>query len=139
MVRLNNLKRKKLTPHDFERYPVWTWDDEREFLVPIVEQEPSWDDYDTFFIKAHFRVNHDEFDGYLMGGRTFYGFGLFIDGKEFVVNLNLLEFVKEIEKEISQILKYQTFSLFPLYYDSSVHLERVGQISGIFNPIRTKK
>jgi len=135
MTRLNDHKRKSLTIEDLEEYPVWTRDDGRDNFVPILETVPPWDDYDTFFIKARFSTNGKQFNGYLMGGMTFYGFGLFIGDETFIVNFNIPESIEDCLGAICRISGCDSFSLFPLHYESSVRLEDVDdEIRGTFNP-----
>jgi hypothetical protein len=39
MVRLNSPKRKEFVKEDFEEYPVWVWDDEMEYKLPISDKD----------------------------------------------------------------------------------------------------
>ena len=129
MARLDNPKRKALSRADFEQYPVWVWDDENENHQPISEAEPSPEDYGTLFIKARFEANGHVFDGYLIGGSTFYAFGLFVAGREFVMNLNLPDLMEKNCAEIIALLKCRPFKLFPLRFSSPVR-SKGGRVIG---------
>jgi len=134
MARLDNPKRKTLSETDFEEYPVWVWDDEMEGHQPISEPEPTPEDYGTLFIKARLEVEGHQFNGYLVGGLTFYAFGLFIDDRLFVMNLNLPDLIEKDMAEIYRLLKCKPFKLFPLHYESPVRLRGGRRIEGILNP-----
>jgi len=132
MVRLNNPWRKSLSQEDFEKYPVWTWDDENVGHLPLTESEPS-SEYGNLFIKARFFVNKQTFDGYLVGYKSYYAFCLFIKGHKFMMNLNLPEFIKKDLQEIYTLLGCEPFRLFPLHYKSDVIMNG-HPISGFINP-----
>lgn len=95
-------KRKEFTQEDFEQYPVWAWDDEMEYKLPISDIELSRDDYGVFFIKAEFTTDGHHFDGYLIGNKTYYAFGIFVNGEEFILNLNMPDRI-EIHMKIPNI------------------------------------
>lgn len=130
MARLNTHKKKILMLEDFDKYPVWTWDDEMENVQPLSEKQPAVEDYVDLFIKAKFKSNYIAFDGYLMGGDFFYGFVIFLKGKSFIFNINLPEFIKKELPEIFQILDCKPFEFFPIYYESDVVLKGGQKISG---------
>jgi hypothetical protein len=131
MGKLNNLKKKILTIEDFEHYPVWTWDDTNEYQVPIQEDNPSWDDYDNYFIKAKFKTNTYDFDGFLVGAKLFYAFGIFVKGQTFVLNLNMPDRVEVDLKKIFHLLNCQPFPFFPVHYESTVRFRENGIIKGM--------
>lgn len=129
-MQLNILKKKILILEDFECYPVWTWDDTNEYQVPILESNPSWYDYDNYFIKAKFSTNSYNFDGFLVGVRNFYAFGIFIKGQTFVLNLNMPERIEMHLNKIFHLLDCQPFSFFPVHYVSPVRFRESGIIKG---------
>jgi hypothetical protein len=133
MARLDNPKRKALSQADFDQYPFWVWDDENENHQPISEAEPSPEDYGTLFIKARFEANGHSFEGYLIGGSTFYAFGLFVADREFVMNLNLPDMMEKSLAEISVLLKCPPFKLFPLRFTSPVRFRGGRVIAGMLN------
>lgn len=131
MVRLSDPKRKSLSLKDLERFPVWVWDDENENLLPLSEENPSIYEYGTLFIKAKFKtISEYTFDGYLIGTSAFYAFGLFVENREFIMNLNLPEFIKKNMEEIYLLLQCKPFELFPLRYEACVSLKEKKEISG---------
>jgi len=132
MVRLNSPNRKIFSQKDFEEYPVWTWDDEMEGHLPIADKYPSWDEYGTYFIRSSFQKDNHMFDGYLVGNRSFYAFGLFVSSRLIGFNLNLSNWIKKSEKEILRLLKCESFELFPLHYTSPVQFKDWPEISGVF-------
>jgi hypothetical protein len=133
MAKLNDPKRKTLSLADFEKYPVWVWDDDNENHQPISEAEPSPADYGTLFIRARFESSRRSFDGYLIGGSTFYAFGLFIGGREIVMNFNLPDLIEKNLVEMFRLLKCQPFQFFPLRFTSPVHFKGGRKISGWLN------
>jgi hypothetical protein len=71
MARLDEIIRDDLLLEDFERFPVWTWDDTTEYYSPVDPPEPLPDDYPTFFIRSRFIApGGEEFPGYLAGEDT---------------------------------------------------------------------
>ena len=130
MVRLNSPKRVLFSREDFETYPVWTWDDEHEGHLPISENEPSVEDYDILIIKSKFETCGYVFDGYLVGGVSFYAFGVFVADRLFPMNLRLHSLVRQNLKEIFRLLKCEPFEFFPVHYNSPVHLKECKMISG---------
>ena len=134
MARLDSPKRRMLSQADFEAYPVWVWDDDTEHVVPISEAEPSLDDYNTLFIKARFETDGHSFDGYLIGGPTYYAFALFVAGHKFVMNFNLPDRIEKHLIDIAALLKVAPFKLFPLRYTSEVRFKGGGRIAGSLTP-----
>lgn len=130
MVRLTNPHCKDLSRKHFEQYPIWTWDEEMEYLEPVDEAEPSIKDYNDLFIRAVFTTNGYSFNGYLMGGETFYGFALFIKGKEIGFNFNLPKLIEESCQKIFRLLNCKPFRFFPIAYSSNVSLKEKKTISG---------
>ncbi len=131
MGRLDKPKRKGFSQADFDLYPVWVWDDEMESHQPVEEVEPSIEDYGTLFIKARFEVGGNMVDGYLVGGSSFYAFGLFIAGREFVMNLNLPDMIEKDLAEICRLLKCEPFKLFPLRFVSPVCFRGGRPVKGV--------
>ena len=73
-----------------------------EYKLPISDIELSRDDYGVFFIKAEFTTDGHHFDGYLIGNKTYYAFGIFVNGEEFILNLNMPDRI-EIHMKIPNI------------------------------------
>lgn len=134
MARLDRPKREGFSKDDFEQYPVWTWDDEREFHLPLSEAEPAVEDYDTLFIKSRFEAGGHCFDGYLVGGKTFYAFGFFVGDEVFSMNLGLPDLIDENVDEICNVLNCERFEIFPLRYSSPVRLKGGGPVCGTLTP-----
>ena len=134
MARLDSPKRLTLTPDDFHRYAVWVWDDDTEAHLPVSEEDPAPADYGTLFIKARFNSADRHFDGYLVGGSSFYAFGVFLAGREFVMNLNLPDMMRDNLKEIYRILDCESFDFFPVHYISRVRWKDGKKIEGTLAP-----
>lgn len=137
MVKLNDMKKKSLTYEDLQKYPVWTWDDSNEYLVPLSELQPSWYDYENYFIKAQFSTQEYIFNGYLVGIESFYAFGLFIDNTEVGFNANLPKINHDQLKYLFNLLNCKPFEFFPIEYQSPVFFKEGKKIKGILN-FRTK-
>ena len=133
MVRLDILKRRILTAEDFDKYPVWTWDEAMENVQPISETEPSIKDYVDLFIKATFTSDDYTFQGYLMGGDYFYGFVIFINTEKFMFNINLPDYNTQHLNLLFKCLKCTSFNFFPVRYESDVTLKETGKIAGILD------
>ena len=133
MARLDNPKRRSLSREDFEEHPVWTWDDENEGHLPLSEADPAPEEYPTLFIKARFEASGHQFDGYLIGGSSFYAFGLFIAEQKFVMNLNLPDLIEKNLPEIFRLLSCQPFKLFPLRFSSPIRFKDGRVIAGMLN------
>jgi hypothetical protein len=134
MERLDDLRRKSFTEEDFERYPVWTPGDEEDEYRPISEAEPSPENHGTLLIKAQFQLNGRWLNGYLIGGPTFYAFGIFVNGREFVINLNLPTLNEKCFTEICRLLNWQSVNLFPVRYRSEVRFQGGRPIRGTLTP-----
>lgn len=128
MVRLNKPWRQILCKEDFDKYPIWVWDDANEGLLPL--SEPSYE-YGTLFIKSHFFTNKYIFDGYLIGIESFYAFGLFVDSHDFVINLNLPGLAEPDLQNIFEILKCKPFPFFPVRYKADVCIKEGKEMSGV--------
>jgi len=123
-------RRKILSKSDFELYPIWVWDETREYKIPITNVKPSWDDFDTFFIKAKFQSNNHLFNGYLVGNKTYYAFTLFIDSEIVKFNANSESLNKISLSKLFHILNCKPFSLFPIEFTSEAAFKEPGRISG---------
>ena len=125
---------KELTEESFDSFPVWTWDDENEGHIPIKNFDPLPEDVPTLFIKACFETPKGrKFRGYLIGSDTFYAFGLFVKGQEYVFNLNLPDMIESTLGDIFHLLDDNPFDLFPLKYETSVHFNGKSDLSGIIS------
>jgi hypothetical protein len=131
MVRLNNPHVQDITKADFDKYPIWVWDNGNEGFLPISDAKYT-NEYGTLFIKANFESDGYRFDGYLVGDSSFYAFGIFIDDDEIGFNVNLTDFVQKGVDKISKKLKINRLNLFPLRYTSPVCYEDGSPISGLF-------
>jgi hypothetical protein len=132
MVKLIDKWQRNLSEKEFDEYPVWIWDDENEGHFPISDIEPNLNEYYPLFIKALFATNDHIFKGYLVGGNTFYAFGLFVNGKEFGFNTNLPEINKKSAIKLFKFLNCKPFHLFPLRYNSDVIING-NPVSGILD------
>jgi hypothetical protein len=132
MTRLSDLEKQELTETDFESYPVWVWNESEDALCPIDDYNPLPTAYGTLFIKAQFTTTDGhQFPGYLMGITKFYGCGLFVGGREFVINLNTPDFTVITTKDIAAQLGIESIKLFPLKYQSWLNFKDGGRIEGV--------
>jgi len=128
---------KELTEECFESCPVWTWDDENEGHVPVERYTPLPENISTLFIKSRFETpSGRKFRGYLIGTRTFYAFGLFVNDYDYVLNLNLPDMIQETLDDIYQSLDERPFDMFPLKYETSVHFDSEPNLIGWINLAR---
>jgi hypothetical protein len=134
MEKLTRHKRNSFAKDDFETYPLWIWDDEMEYKIPLLEKDPAQGQYGTLFLKSKFTIASGRcFDGYLIGINLYYAFGLFVEGEEIVFNkktpdLNRIDLIK-----MFCILKSDPFPLFPVYYQSPVRFRGVAPIEGVLD------
>lgn len=133
MVKLNNHKKQDLTLKDLEKFTVWTFDDSNEYIVPVEKPEKALQKHYPLFIKSRFITNGYVFDGYLIGGKSFYGFGIFVNENELVFNLNAAEHAKDVLEKLFELLNCKPFKFFPVHYESDVVIKGIGEISGILN------
>jgi hypothetical protein len=131
MARLNDSWKKNLRKEDFEKYPIWVWDDANEGFLPISDSKYTTE-YGTLFIKSVFESDGHFFDGYLVGFDFFYAFGLFLYEQEVGLNINMPEFVPKFQTQIFKLLNCTPFLLFPMRYKSSINFEDGTPISGVF-------
>lgn len=127
MARLNKPWRESLSKKDFDKYPIWVWDDENTGYLPL--SEPSYE-YGTLFIKAHFKTGEYAFEGFLVGIDTFYAFSIFVNGEKFSFNLNLPDLIKIKIEKIFKILKCKPFKFFPIKFKAAVCFEGQKELSG---------
>ena len=89
MEKLDNVHKTELRREDFERFPVWVLDDAQEGHHPLAGTGAIPAEFPTALMRAQFTLaSGHELPGYLIGLKSFYAFGLFIDGEHFVVNRN---------------------------------------------------
>ncbi|MBX7066086.1 MAG: hypothetical protein K1X28_02530 [Parachlamydiales bacterium] len=130
---IKKLKKKSLTRVDFERFPIWTWDEGKDYVQPVNELEPSVDDYYDTFIKARFKVDRHHFDGYLMCADRVFGFAIFVDSTKFMFNEQLSSYNKIQMNNFLEYLDCKLFPFFPIGYETDVKLkgfeENIGYLS----------
>ena len=136
MVRLTDPHCKDLGRKNFEQYPVWVWDDENEGYLPLTE--PFTSEYGTLFIKAKLTINSWVLDGYLVGIKNFYAFGLFVEEEEIIINISLPEFIEPEKEKIRMLMKCNSFNIFPVKYESFVKIDGE-EISGYISPKHLKE
>jgi hypothetical protein len=132
------MKIKRLSYELLRKQPVWKWDETNEFLCPVLEYNPLPENEPTLFIKAVFETPEKyRFDGYLIGLHRYYGFGLFVEDQEFVMNLNLPDMIEENLNIICNTLGRQELVLFPLMYETNYYFEGKQKINGVISLERT--
>jgi hypothetical protein len=127
------IKIKILSKADFEKCPIWVWDDTREYKIPITDTEPSWEDFDTFFIKTKFKTNGYQLDGYLVGNNNYFAFTLFVGSENVKFNVNSDSLNEGSLKKLFQALHCKPFNFFPVEYESDVIIKGANKISGVIN------
>jgi len=121
-----------LTREGFDACPVWTWSESNDSYSPVWKLNPLPEDVSTLFLKARLEAASGEcFSGYLVGRKSFYAFAIFLEGAEYVVNLNLPETVEEAVSSIGMKLG-RNLRLFPLKYETDLHFEGESCIAGVF-------
>lgn len=105
MEKLDKIHKKELQMEDFERFPVWVWDDEQVGHNPLTGPGAIPAEFSTAFLRAKFTLpSGDELVGYLIGLDSFYAFGLFVDGEHYVVNRNAPDLAVPVLEAIAQKL-----------------------------------
>lgn len=118
MERLSNIHDSDLSLAGFERFPIWTWDDAQEGYHPITGVGTFPSEYPTLFIRATFTTTSGHrITGYLMGLESFYGFGIFYEGKDYLINLNLHDLAVPVLRSLSLELGE---NVLPLCYSAEV-------------------
>ena len=131
MEKLN--QRKTLSKTDFEQCPIWVWDDTREYKVPITRTALSWEDFDTFFVKATFKTNVYCFGGYLVGNKIYFAFTLFVGSENIKFNINSDGLNEGSLRKLFQVMHCKPFNLFPVEYESDVITTEGSRICGVIN------
>jgi hypothetical protein len=140
MAKLTKECVETLTIRLLEEYPVWCWDDSNEFLCPVKGNLfPLPEDEYPLFIKADFvDALGNKLIGYLVGGDSFYAFGLLNKGVEYIFNLNLIDsFDKKIIDAYGENVKVK--DVFPIKYSSEFYYEGEPPFSGQFDLENFKK
>ena len=102
MERLSNIHDSELSLAAFERFPIWTWDDEQEGYHPVSGSGALPVEFPTLFIRASFTTpSGRRLVGYLMGLESFFGFGLFIGEKDYLINLNLPDLAAPVLRSLA--------------------------------------
>lgn len=123
---------------NMKRFPIWCWDDANESQIPLKGQEEWTNDYGTLFVFAKFRLaNGKELNGYLIGIRRFYAFGLFAGEDEVIFNRNLPNFFSENTRDLCDFLGLENVKVFPVSYTSSVRGRDGQEIQGELNFVTT--
>jgi hypothetical protein len=118
MERLSNIHEPELSLAAFERFPIWTWDDEQEGYHPIAGSGALPVEFPTLFIRAAFTTpSGRRLVGYLIGLDSFFGFGLFVGEKEYLVNLNLPDLAAPVLQSLTMELGG---SILPLRYCTEI-------------------
>lgn len=125
-------KIEQLTRELLAEYPVWKWDASEDYKEPVTNWSPLPIHEHVLFLKADFTAaDGTEFEGYLVGLRSFYAFGLFVNDRTYVLNLNLKEELDEDVAEIYKSLGKEKVDFFPVEYKTNLAFEAEGQIAGI--------
>lgn len=120
-----------LTPSSFREYPVWKWNESQDGVEPVFNWDPIRSDEPTLFIKADFiAADGTKFEGYLVGLKSFHAFGLFVGDEEYVLNINLPEFIDMDLQAIRKQLGKSELNLFPLEYKTEVSFEDHKKLAG---------
>jgi hypothetical protein len=131
MERFINIQRTILTLQDFEQYPIWVWNDSNDAMCPLSERNVVPPEYQPAFVFGRFRTaSGHELNGYLIGGDSFFAFGLFVGEKKFVINLNLPNLINKNVVTIRSLLADPSFELFPVSYESPICFSNGSPIKG---------
>jgi hypothetical protein len=58
---MDNKKRvSDLNIEDFKDFPIWTWEDDDEYVIPIIEIETIPDDYNAVFVRCEITTHSDK-------------------------------------------------------------------------------
>jgi len=125
----------ELTQEQFERCPIWKWDDAMEGYLPVAHSDPLPKDQGTLFIRARFAAaSGEQFTGYLVGLGSFYAAGLFVKDEEFILNLNLPDLMEADVARIKELLDNPALRMFPLKYQDDIGFQHSPPLIGVLEP-----
>ncbi len=131
MEKLSNIHKKGLRKEDFDRFPIWVWDDELEGHHPLIGTGGISSEFPTLFVRATFTTQSgNQLKGYLVGRESFYAFGLFTDDEVYVFNQNAPDLAGLAAYTICEKLGLER--IFPLHYRAAVSLEESLPSEGVF-------
>lgn len=131
MEKLSNIHKKNLGEEDFDRFPIWVWDDELEGHHPLIGTGKISPEFPTLFVSATFTTQSGcKLKGYLVGRESFYAFGLFAGDEVHVFNQNAPDLAGLAADTISEKLGLER--IFPLHYRAAVSLEASPPSEGVF-------
>ncbi len=123
-----------MTEDQFQKHPVWKWNDSRDDCIPVLETNPLPDDEDTLFILAKFKsASGDLLNGYLVGSDSFYAFGLFVEKRDYLFNLNLTDLAISEKASLAEHLGRNEADIFPMTYEADFRFSGLPKIKGEFS------
>ena len=131
MEKLSNIHDTDLSLAAFDRFPIWTWDDAQEGYHPVSGSGDLPVECPTLFFRATFTTTTGRrLVGYIMGRDSFFGFGLFIGGKDYLINFNLTDLATPVLRSLALEIGED---ILPLHYITATAGRST--IQGIFQPI----
>ncbi len=121
-----------LTKHDFDRCPVWYWDDDLDGYLPVLSYDPLPDDRGNLRVRAVFVAESGErFHGYLIGIVKPFAFELFWGEEAFGFNLNLPDLARGEVSRLRVAVGSSELRLFPVRYYDDVGFVDSPRLSGV--------
>ena len=116
--------------------PAWTWDDSRDYFIPVSIQEggvlPM--DTDVMFVLARFSTpGGKSLDGIIINPPVPYGVEIFVGQDSVGFNRNAPEFAAKELARLFELLGEEPFQLFPLRYGTDLHFPGEPNIAGVFD------
>lgn len=122
-----------LTKACLRQHPVWTWDESRDFYVPIATTEPLPTDTDTLFVSARFTTpSGKKFEGYIVDPDGPFAVRLLVREDSVGFNLNAPEFMQQSLDRLFELMHEAPFRVFPLVYETDFHYLGEPNIAGVF-------
>ena len=114
--------------------PVWTWDDSRDYIVPIGKSRVLPTDTDTLFVRATLiAANGTHLDGVIVDPPVPFALEIIVGTQSVGFNLNAPEYAQQELRRLFELLGTAPFDLFPLRYETDYHFPNEPNVAGVFD------
>ena len=128
-------KVEKLTPKCFLISPIWTWSDDKEGHLPLLDVQCISKSCETLFIKAELITNDGKkFEGYIVGRTSFYALFVFHGGVQYPISLTSLQARNIGLKNLWNGLGFELERFFPVTYNTKLFYDSGERITGVLFP-----
>jgi hypothetical protein len=129
-----------LTISDFEIFPIWSWEDDDDIVVPIITNENNFSGLDAIFVKCSiFLSSGVTFNGVLSVRVSDYEvFAISFPNKEgALLSLPIQTFLDEIRlsqlSNLCTMLNITEDKIFPIAYKASLKVSDRKELEGVIN------